>query len=210
LRRSVPSGGRGSSDSGIQQASSAPTELAPETPRSLQQPPGEPQVLTHDEDHLTATWGPVYLTVWKKEVRVDAARAIQFALRDFAASTPGGRVACLTVIEEGAPLPSADARTALANMFRFWTDDLICSGVAMMGTGFRAAAVRGVATGLSLIARQPFPHRTWASIPLAASWICSLMKNESPLAFGPNDLVAAAEKVRSGGAALMHAHARLA
>jgi hypothetical protein len=134
-----------------------------------------PTALTDDADHCTGILGPVFVVVWKREVSVAAAKSIQFALRDFAAGSPEGHVALLTIVEEAAPMPSADSRTALANILRFNAEELICSAVAMRGSGFRAATVRGVATGLSLLARQPFPHRVFASIEQSSAWVVHML-----------------------------------
>jgi hypothetical protein len=117
------------------------------------------------------TWGPVFFVVWKGEVEIRIAEAVQVRVRDFANALPGGRAALLTVVEESAPLPSPDARTALANVLRFCADDLLASAVVMEGAGFRAAAVRSVATGLALVARQPFPHRVFPTALLGSEWL---------------------------------------
>ncbi len=189
----------------------AVTEVAAErhVSRELVAPGGGPLLLTCDGDHLTATWGPVFITLWKKEARVDAARAIQFALRDFAASTPTGRVACLTVIEAKAELPSKDARIAVANLLRFNAESIVCSLNVMEGEGFRAAAVRGVVTGISLVARQPFPHRTSASVALAASWVATSMQKEG-LVFSSEELISAVESVRTAVVDVLPARIRTA
>ena len=41
----------------------------------------------------------------------------------------------------------------------------------MESDGFRASAVRSVATGLAILARQPFPHRVFPSITTASDWL---------------------------------------
>jgi hypothetical protein len=157
-------------------------------------------VLTSDDDHMTAIWGPVFFTVWKKVSRVEAARAIQYALRDLAASVPGRRVACLTVIEPRADLPDADTRTAVANIFRFNAESIVCSANVMEGEGFRAAAVRGVVTGIALVARQPFPNHVFPSVSLSAAWICRALVNAGAASVAPGDLIAAVDEVRASAA----------
>jgi serine/threonine-protein kinase len=161
-----------------------------------------PRVLTLDDDHLTAVWGPVFLTVWKKVTRPDYARSIQFAVRDLAHSVPNERVACLTIIEEKAELPNAESRTAVANIFRFNLEHIVCSANVMEGEGFRAAAVRGVVTGIALVARQPFPNHVFSSVSQAARWIAQAFAKEgdhvTASRLSASDLIDAVDQVRRG------------
>ena len=163
--------------------------------------PSMPRVLCSDESHCTGTWGRFFMVVWKGSTTVEAARAIQYGLRDFAAGHGGQRVVLITVVEASAPLPNADARTALSNILRFCADDVLCSGVAMEGDGFRAAAVRGVATGLSLVARQPFPHQVFASVGQAAAWVTRHVNKQSPSKpMAASDIERAVDCLRRGEA----------
>jgi hypothetical protein len=66
------------------------------------------------------------------------------------------------------------AREALARMLA-GGNDIACSAVAFEGSGFRAAFVRGVVTGLTILARHPFPNRIFAGVPEASSWLRSQM-----------------------------------
>jgi hypothetical protein len=160
-------------------------------------------VLTLDDDHLTAVWGPIFLTVWKKVTRPDYARSIQFAVRDLAHSVPNQRVACLTIIEEKVELPNAESRTAVANIFRFNLEHIVCSANVMEGEGFRAAAVRGVVTGITLVARQPFPNHVFSSVTQAARWIAQAFAKEgdhvTASRLSASDLINAVDQVRRGG-----------
>jgi hypothetical protein len=147
--------------------SQAPSEGAPESAGpSL-------RLVSCDANHFSGTWGPVNVVIWRREPLVETVRLLQIRLRAFAQSCATGRCSLLTIVEAGAPMPSAEARTALANMLRFNASEVICSAVAMEGVGFRAAAVRAVADGLSIVARQPFPHKTFATADAATSWLGS-------------------------------------
>lgn len=182
-------------------ARSAQTMIEPEAARSSRRRTGgSPRrpalrtILAQDADRTVATWGPILVVVWKGTVTVAAAREIQFALRDLAASLPREDVALLTIVEADAPMPSADARTALANILRFCADDIRCSCVVMEGDGFRAAAARSIATGLSLIARQPFPHRIFSTVHEGSRWVAQLLKQGPPV--DPIALSSAVEEIR--------------
>jgi hypothetical protein len=156
-----------------------------------------PTLLTRDANHVTATWDKLFMVVWKRNVTVMAAQTIRNQLKEFIAIVPGRRVALLTVVEQGAPLPSSDARAALANILRSCRDDLICSAVAMEGSGFVVAAQRAVAIGLSMVAKQPFPHRIFASPQQAGEFVAEHF-NEGPSA-STDEIVRTLEEVRRSG-----------
>jgi hypothetical protein len=135
----------------------------------------DPRFLSTDPNHRSGTWGSMFFVVWIGEVEVRIAQAIQARVRAFANTQPGGRAVLFTIVESSAPLPSSEGRTALSNILRFCSDDVLASAVVMEGDGFRASAVRSVATGLSIVARQPFPHRVFANVQSGAEWVCASM-----------------------------------
>ena len=130
-----------------------------------------PRLLGSDRHHRMGTWGPVFFVLWKGEVEPRTADRIQVGLLAFAQTLGGQRAAILTVVEKQAPTPSSEARAALSNVLRHGADAVIASAVVMEGDGFRASIVRSVATGLALVARQPFPHRVFARTEDAAEWL---------------------------------------
>lgn len=139
----------------------------------------EPRLLGTDSNHRTGTWGPIFFVVWIGEVEVRTAQGIQGRLRAFANSLPGGRAVLFTVVEGTAPLPSSQGRTALSNILSFCSREVLASAVIMEGDGFRASAVRSVATGVAMLARQPFPHRVFRKIDEGAAWVCSSLPGET-------------------------------
>ena len=62
-------------------------------------------------------------------------------------------------------MPPAASRNELAATLR-GASFIKASAVAFEGQGFRAAAVRGVVTGLTALARQPFPHKVFAHVAM--------------------------------------------
>ena len=140
----------------------------------------DPRILSSDRNHCTAVWGPLFFVVWMGEVEVRTTELIQTRLRAHGESQPNGRAALFTIVEETAPLPDGKGRTALSNILRFCADEVFASAVVMEGDGFRASAVRSVATGLSIVARQPFPHRVFRKVQDGAQWICSCFDGANP------------------------------
>jgi hypothetical protein len=127
------------------------------------------RVLTVTDDHCIAIWRRFLVVVWRKDTTSPAVADFRAALTRLASETH--EVALLTVVEPNAPPPPSDVRDALAAVLAEFGKLIKFSAVAFEGTGFRAAMVRGVVTGLTLLARMPYPHKVFAGVPEAARWL---------------------------------------
>ena len=174
-----------SSPRGVVDSSSAPCFPSALSPA--------PRLLGADRHHRIGTWGPVFFVLWKGETEPSTADRIQESLRAFVPTLEGRRAALFTVVAKEAPMPSSEARTALSNILRQGADAVLASAVVMEGDGFRASMVRSVATGLALVARQPFPHRVFAATEDAAAWIDLRLGGSAPRASAAEILMALEE-----------------
>lgn len=156
----------------------------------------EPQVLVRDGDHLIFTYDHVLATIWKLETRAEAVKQLVRFASDFAARLRPPRFCLLTVVEESAVLPTAAVRADLASMLRHSTPNLIRFATAIEGTGFRAAAVRGVATSIAILTRQEFPHRVFSSAEVALPWLAEGLARELGAAPALDDLTSVLEYTR--------------
>lgn len=160
----------------------------PEAPTTL-------QMIRLERDYCLASWGRVFIVIWRHDTTMEGVRELDRQLASYAPSAPGG-CGLLTIIEQGAPMPSSEVRTALA---RFMTDGarvIRSSAVAFEGAGFRAAAVRGVVTGLTMLARQPYPHKVFATMSEAAQWLCSSLQETAKHHIVSAELCRALEALR--------------
>ena len=122
-------------------------------------------------DHVVAVFNRVLIVVFERETTLSAIAACRRALDLMEKKYPDG-IAVLTVVAENAPMPSQEARDALAALATGAAGKrLRRSAVCFEGGGFRSALVRGVATGLQLMAKLPFPHRVFHSVDVAAAWL---------------------------------------
>lgn len=129
-----------------------------------------PSILLHDSDFCTAAWREVFVIIWRHNTTMAGVDACREGIGALGEAHPKG-VAQLTIVEPGAPMPSAATRDALAAVLRDFATTIKVSGVCFEGAGFRAAAVRSVVTGINLVAKQPFPHKVFATVNAAASWL---------------------------------------
>jgi hypothetical protein len=140
----------------------------PSSPPPVAEPFGPPRVSEQTSDHTFGTWNHLVIVVWKHETTVSALRGSGALVRALAKER-GFPVGLLTIVEDGAPLPSTEARKVAAEVLHGVPIKL--SAMVFEGQGFRAASVRGVITGIGLLARTPYPHRTFATVKDAAIWI---------------------------------------
>ena len=124
------------------------------------------------KDHVLLTWSNVVVAIFRRETTLASVASIQRIYNKCAAAHRRG-IYMLTIVEEGAPMPPAEVREALARFLESGSGKTLLSGVVHEGTGFRAAAVRSVVTGLAMLARLPYPHRVFASVELASHWFAS-------------------------------------
>jgi hypothetical protein len=152
--------------------------------------PDRPSIVTIDvtRDHVVAAYNRVIILVFEQETTLGAVVALRKALDLLDGKYPDG-ITLLTVVAENAPLPSQEARDAMATLATGAAGKrLRRSAVCFEGGGFRGALVRGVATGLQLVAKLPFQHRVFHSVELAAAWLAPEL--------GTSQLVSAVEVAR--------------
>lgn len=104
-------------------------------------------------------------------------------------------IGAFMIVAENAPLPSSAARRAMAE--RLTSKSVAFLAVLFEGQGFRAAAVRGVVTGVSLLSPPPFPYRAFGKMKHAAEW-AGLQANAAGLSqLTPLTIAHAVSTVRS-------------
>ncbi len=109
------------------------------------------------------------LVHWIGSTETPAVTRLSRAISALASKHPAG-VALIQYIAVSAVAPNKAARKALEDMLRGLPDKIVCSSLIVAGSGFRAASVRSLVTGLAMLARPQFPHGVHASIREAARW----------------------------------------
>jgi hypothetical protein len=126
--------------------------------------------LLHCDGDLALGAAPdLFVTIWRDRTTLEGVEILQSHLADFARDR-SKELALLTIIEAGAKMPAVGTREPLARVLNGVAEQVLISGVAFEGEGFLAASIRSVVVGLTLIARQPFPHRTFKDVEEVARW----------------------------------------
>jgi hypothetical protein len=111
----------------------------------------------HPEFSL-GVWRNLLVPVWLSRTTVFAAQKAIAQSEKLIRSYPEG-IVMLTLIGNDAGKPDAAAVKLLAEHMSSIAGHIKHSAVVFEGTGFRAAFIRAVTTGLSLLANHPYPHR---------------------------------------------------
>lgn len=109
-------------------------------------------------DFAACSWKNVFVVIWRSRTRAADAQEIRRLLKLFSRDHSEGYF-LFTIVQAGAPPPDVEARRAIAGYLKAGAAHIIAGAVVITGGPFRVAFVRGVATGLVLLARQPFPFR---------------------------------------------------
>jgi hypothetical protein len=119
-------------------------------------------------DHLIGTFQSVVFVVWRCETSVAGVSRLVATLHQLARGLAND-VVLFVVAEQDALAPAPAARGPIAQMLQ--TAPLACCVLTLEGEGFRAAALRAVATGIGLVAAPRFPYRPFSTVQAAAAWL---------------------------------------
>jgi len=140
-------------------------------------PTADFEMLGMDDQHCLAAWRGLVVQCWNEtraaavEDNTARARARRVADR--------GPIACFVILEPDAPPPDAPARKALERLADVLFDRCACCAYVYQGTGFRAAAVRGVMLALSMVKRSAVPTKICSSVTEALDFMAPLLTDEA-------------------------------
>lgn len=150
-------------------------------------------IVEKDDNHVLASWQQIFAVVWRQDTTLEGAQALNRECLAFATKHPRG-IGLLTIVSAKAPMPTSPVRRVVADFLAQGSTYIKCSAVLMEGTGFRAAAVRSVVTGLTVLAKQAYPHRV-CSVPDAVTMFTNALVASGP-AVNPTALRAAIDELR--------------
>lgn len=155
---------------------------------------GSWNIVEESDNFVLASWQQIFAVVWRQDTTLEGARALHRQCLEFASKHPRG-IGLLTIVSATAPMPPSPVRQAVADFLAAGSTFIKCSAVLMEGAGFRAAAVRSVVTGLTMLAKQAYPHRV-CSLPDAVTMLASTLPVASGQAVTKAALRAAIDELR--------------
>ncbi|MDB4987093.1 MAG: hypothetical protein JWN04_2271 [Myxococcaceae bacterium] len=141
----------------------------------------------------------VGIAVWIDETPVSAIQEAQLLLERLSVDWPEG-IGFFQVIGEDNQSIETPARNALKELLRASRASIRAAPVVYEGTGFRAAAVRAIVTGLLSQRSYGFPHRVYSTLEDGALSVAREFEKREPTRF--------ARELCEAMAGLRDAHAR--
>lgn len=132
-----------------------------------------------DAHYVLGTWRNVAIAIWIDETTAAAALQAQYVLQRLSIAYPDG-IGLLQIVGEDHPSFDAQARGALRELLRSGRDFIREAPVVYEGTGFPAASLRAVVTGLLANRGYGFPHRVYSSVNEATLAIARRFEKREP------------------------------
>jgi hypothetical protein len=118
------------------------------------------------------------LTVqWWNETRVEAVMEHQ-ALFDRLYKQDPGPFAAMIVVEPSGPLPDAAARRKLDVLAASIMERCVCLAYVYQGTGFTAAAARGIMLAIMMTSGGKIPKKVCATVPEALAFTAPYLNEQ--------------------------------
>lgn len=156
--------------------------------------PSQLEFFEVEEHHVLASFRNVAIAVWVDETSVDAVRRAQELLERLAEEWPEG-IAFVQVFGEENPGVEPPARAALKELLQKGRDAVREAPVVYEGSGFRAAAIRAIVTGLLSGRGHGFPQRVYSRVEDAALAIGRTFEKREPTRYA-RELCEALARVR--------------
>jgi hypothetical protein len=134
--------------------------------------------IEHADERLALAFdGPLLISVLRKPLTVDGARAVHRAAQR-AFDLYKGKAGSLTIIEptaSGSPPPEVrEITTAMSRQF-----PLVGAAIIVEGSGFGAATTRTVIAGVYLLSKKNYPHKICSTVGEGATWLAALLPGPS-------------------------------
>lgn len=136
-------------------------------PRLNDTPDPALRVVHTDYDHAKGLAYNLVLLVWRRRTLPEPYRAAMSLATAHAQKHPGG-VGVMQVVEVDAVPPEAEARKAFSEFMKW--PGVAHFSVTHEGSGFKAASVRAIVSGVTALSRPNFPHSVHSSVADASSW----------------------------------------
>ena len=149
-----------------------------------------------DINHGKAVLAGMLLAVWRKETTPEAFQRMDVLVQELSRQYPSG-VGILQTIEKTAVPPEADTKREFVRGMVVGEGRIKHFSVVHEASGFHAAIVRAIMSGVYLFARPKFPHMVFSSLADAAAWHVQQQRALGPLPFNEADLVNAVQTLQS-------------
>jgi hypothetical protein len=138
------------------------------------------------EAFLFAHWKNITILIWAARADASTIARLGRALADVA-SPPGGRSA-VSILLEGLPLPTPEARAAIVDVINQRAHNLACLGVVVSGSGFASSALMSAHTDIRAKSSGSYEMGLLGSIEELAVWLPPLHLKRTLVKIEPAEL----------------------
>ena len=131
----------------------------------------------HDEIQTVATFGPLVVLCWRGQADAQRSQRQHDLIVEIARSKEV--LAMVVLLEPNASPPDGASREILRKSMLISPQKTVAAAYVIRDEGFGGAIKRGVITGLSLMAKQPYPVRTFQTDGEALLWLESLLRSRN-------------------------------
>lgn len=129
-------------------------------------------VRTHDPGYAIATFGNVFISVWKEPSTLERLDHVRVCEQDLVAQAPGG-IVVLTVLLDTSFKVDSNVRDKAAGIAREFAAATRAHAYLIEGSGFRTAAMRAVIAGINTLVRTGHPVRVFGEQSAAVGWLAA-------------------------------------
>jgi hypothetical protein len=115
-------------------------------------------------------WENLTIILWATNATGPAVERLAKATWQAIDACPQG-ISAVHIVANGAALPTAEARAAFVQVIADVGDHLACAAVVLEGSGFWAATLRSVITGIRMLSPGKFPMKFHESIEEVPRWL---------------------------------------
>jgi hypothetical protein len=156
-----------------------------------------PEPLYVGDDHCVAIVGPVIVTIVHHDPHPDILKHQQNWLKRLREVAPDGS-GFIVVLQSNVPPPPEPLRAVIRRTFDEYGKVVRAGAMVVEGTGFAAAALRGVLAMIHMAARHRYPFKVFGNIGEASAWITAQIGRGS---VAPRHLAAAVDTLKKAYAA---------
>jgi hypothetical protein len=181
-------------------ASSPTTVRAPAQSSPASAPASSLTVLDREPGaFLFGQWKNVTILAWSAIANAATIARLKRALSVVVGSHPEGR-STVSIIAEGLPLPTPEARIAIIDLIKRNAGDIACIAVVVNGSGFGSSALRGAHTDIRAKSTMSYDMGVLGSLGELKAWLPPRHLKRTQVALDPAELESIVQRAQQGAA----------
>jgi RNA polymerase sigma-70 factor (ECF subfamily) len=152
------------------------------------------EIVRRSSEHCSGALGNVTISDWRGPQIEAAAIEAVMAEAPYTLEKCGGEIVYFAIIEPTMLPPTLEARQKIVDALEIVGPYFSSFAVVLLAPNARIN--RPILEGLTLLARPRFPMRFFFSVSAAAAWLCATTARGAAGPLVPDELTAAAERVR--------------